>query len=58
MQQPESASVTVRGVTAEVSVEEWTDDPRYVRVVLRVEPATPGLDTEAYSVLVKAPEAA
>lgn len=51
------AEAKFRGVAGLVSIEDWPDDPRYVKVSLYVEPQPPGTDFEAYSLLVKAPEA-
>lgn len=44
-----------RGVWAGVVIEDWEDDPRYVRVSLHVEPVPRGTDTEVHSLLVRAP---
>lgn len=52
-----SSTVELDGVKARVILEQWSDDPTYVKVTLNVEPPNRGLDAYPYSATVKKPEA-
>ncbi len=48
-----TAAAVYRGVVARATIEDYPDDHRYVKVTLYVDPRPGGIDSEAYSVLVK-----